>query len=102
MKYSSLLNMNRPVEQATIVLFFLRWVALPLYQQFSFWTLLNVAPLFAVGGFYLSFFFVISHNFDGVFMFGPKAEDKYDSFIHKQVANHLLVYYANIDCILSI
>jgi hypothetical protein len=42
MKMSSLLDKNRPVEQATIVLFFLRWIVLPLYQQFSLFTLLQV------------------------------------------------------------
>lgn len=120
---SSFLDKNRPFEQATIVMFFLRWVALPLYQQFSVYTLLQVkrnsnncfsikissesqiiihqytsitifvmwvcipqvAPLFMVGGYYLSFFFVISHNFEGVYLFGPSAEKKYDSFLHKQV-----------------
>eukprot|EP01036_Dinobryon_divergens_P026617 gene26617-35290_t len=85
-KMSSLLIKNRPVELATIALFFFRWVALPLYQQFSVYTLLQVAPLFMVGGYYLSFFFVISHNFEGVYLFGPTAEEKYDSFLHKQVA----------------
>ena len=46
---------------------------------------MQVAPLFVVGGYYLSFFFVISHNFEGVYLFGPSAEKKYDSFLHKQV-----------------
>ena len=45
MKMSSLLDKNRPVEQATIVLFFVRWIVLPLYQQFSLYTLLQVCVI---------------------------------------------------------
>lgn len=45
MKMSSLLDKNRPVEQATIVLFFIRWIVLPLYQQFSLFTLLQVGAM---------------------------------------------------------
>lgn len=90
-KMSSLLTNNRLFEESTIVLFFLRWIALPLFQQPSLITLLNIAPLFMVGGYYLSFFFVISHNFEGVALFGPTQQPaqggglKYDSFLHKQV-----------------
>jgi len=87
---SSLLSNNRLFEESTIALFFLRWIALPLMQQPSLITLLNIAPLFMVGGYYLSFFFVISHNFEGVALFGPAQSaqgggHKYDSFLHKQV-----------------
>jgi fatty acid desaturase (delta-4 desaturase) len=48
---------------------------------------LNVIPLFIVGGYYLSFFFVISHNFEGVQLFEKEYGQKVDpSFLRRQVA----------------
>lgn len=85
-KFSKLLTSNRIFEEGTSVLFILRWIVLPLVQTRSMAVLLQIAPLFLVGGYYLSFFFVISHNFDGVHLFEPDFAKKVDqSFLHKQV-----------------
>lgn len=85
--YSKLLNSTQLVEQGTILFFVSRWLVLPfLLSQAGFLTtLLNVCPLFIVGGYYLSFFFVMSHNFEGVHMFDEKfLKDKEQSFLRKQ------------------
>mmetsp|Transcript_21480 Transcript_21480/g.31168 ORF Transcript_21480/g.31168 Transcript_21480/m.31168 type:complete len:424 (+) Transcript_21480:53-1324(+) len=68
--------------------FFLRWFVLPIVQVPSVQTALNVAPMFVTGGFYLAFFFVISHNFVGVHMFDKtKTDKKKESFLYSQVAS---------------
>ena len=47
--------------------------------------------MFVVGGFYLAFFFIISHNFKGVYMFDdettttPETQKIQNSFLHRQV-----------------
>ncbi len=56
------------------VLFFARWLVLPVYLTWMsggsiMATLCNIAPMYMVGGYYLALFFLISHNFDGVHMF---------------------------------
>jgi len=84
--YSELIKTNRIFESATILSFAFRWLVVPVLQQPSVYTLLNIAPLFIVGGYYLSFFFVISHNFEGAHLFHPEYTSKVDqSFLRKQV-----------------
>jgi fatty acid desaturase (delta-4 desaturase) len=84
--FSKLLKTNRLFEEGTSVLFFLRWIVLPLVRAPSVSTLLNIAPLFLVGGYYLSFFFVISHNFENVHIFEHDYTKNVDqSFLRKQV-----------------
>jgi len=67
-KYSNKLDTYRNQELATILFFGARWFVLPVYMTNTSLasTFLNVSPLFIVGGYYLSFFFIISHNFEGV------------------------------------
>lgn len=85
-KYSGLLRRYKDQELATMLVFAVRWLVLPgvLSTTSSITeTYVNIAPLFIVGGTYLSFFFVISHNFEGV---------QYDNnsdvgFLRKQVAS---------------
>ena len=54
----------------------------------SLWCLLHLSPMYVVGGYYLAFFFSLSHNFEGVHMLddttreGTKGEK---SFLYKQV-----------------
>jgi fatty acid desaturase (delta-4 desaturase) len=87
---SKLLQKNKNFEIATILFFISRWIVLPLLQKPSLFTFLNVAPLFVVGGYYLAFFFVISHNFEGVLMFDEKTlqsnNNIENNFLRLQVA----------------
>lgn len=88
----------RPMEAILSFLFTIRWVILPLLLAPSFNTLLHILPLPIIGGYYLAFFFIISHNFEGVHMFhkhsttdatasksnsGPNVE----SFLYRQVTS---------------
>ena len=85
-EFSKLLKTNRLFEEATSAFFILRWLVVPLIRAPSMYTLLNIAPLFVVGGYYLSFFFVISHNFEGVHIFEHAFTKNVDpSFLRKQV-----------------
>ena len=77
---------HRAFEIFTSSLFIFRWFLLPLYQQPSIYTLLNIAPMFVVAGYYLAFFFIISHNFVGVQMYDQSKEKTTQSFLRKQAA----------------
>lgn len=50
----------------------------------SVWTLVHVAPLLSVAGWYLSFFFTLSHNFVGVQQLDNKRETT--SILYNQVS----------------
>ena len=84
----------RMAEGGASLLFFARWFVLPLVLRPAWSTALGVLPLFAVGGYYLAFFFIISHNFDGVHMYDRTAVatgeasggHAYGSFLRRQVA----------------
>jgi acyl-lipid (7-3)-desaturase (Delta-4 desaturase) len=98
--FSKLLKTNRTFEEATIALFAFRWIVLPLVIRPSVYTLLNIAPLFLVGGYYLSFFFVISHNFEGVHLHAPEFTSKVEqSFMRKQVVTAANVGGAWLACL---
>lgn len=86
--YSKALDANTPFEIGTILLFTARWMVAPLFLSNAsiLTTYLNIAPLFLVGGYYLSFFFVISHNFDGVHMHSAEFLKKEQSFLRKQAS----------------
>lgn len=86
-RYSKLVDANRPFEEFTILFFLFRWLVFPLIQVPSISTLFNVLPLFIVGGYYLSFFFIISHNFEGALLYDTeKDKGVNESFLRKQVA----------------
>ena len=85
---AALVKPYRLFEGSTSVLFFFRWVVLPLYQVPSIYTLLSIAPMFMVGGYYLAFFFIISHNFESVYLFDKdNCKDDNKSFLYKQVSS---------------
>lgn len=69
--YSKLIDSTKIFEQGTILAFTARWAILPfiLTNSSLLSTALNILPLLVVGGYYLSFFFILSHNFEGVHMF---------------------------------
>eukprot|EP01039_Chlorochromonas_danica_P006031 gene6031-6641_t len=85
-RMSVLVTKNRLFEEATIAFFVLRWIVFPLYQVPAISTLINVLPLFIVGGYYLAFFFIISHNFENAYFYrDDKDEAVKESFLRKQV-----------------
>ena len=88
---SKMVKYNRVFEASASLFFGFRWLVFPLMQQKSLvaagLTFLNIFPLFMVGGYYLAFFFIISHNFLGVHMFDKSSETCTESFLYKQVAS---------------
>jgi acyl-lipid (7-3)-desaturase (Delta-4 desaturase) len=85
---SSMLNGYRVFEFFATIPFLFRWVVIPALRAPSVETFLNIAPMFMAAGFYLAFFFIISHNFEGVQMFdkshGSRVEE---SFLYNQVVS---------------
>lgn len=86
---SPMLKNHRIFEVFTSALFMLRWVLLPLWQTNSPVVLLSLSPMYIVCGYYLAFFFSLSHNFDGVYMFEDheKSNIKEKTFLYKQVVS---------------
>jgi acyl-lipid (7-3)-desaturase (Delta-4 desaturase) len=85
-KMSALVKGNRTFDECTVLFFFFRWFGIPLYQEFSLNRLLTILPVFVAGGYYLAFFFIISHNFEGATLNHQQYtlhEDK--SFLRRQV-----------------
>jgi fatty acid desaturase (delta-4 desaturase) len=66
--FSTLLKQERKQEFIGFALFFLRWLLLPVWRMGTVTAILNTLPLYMAGGYYLAFFFLISHNFDGVWL----------------------------------
>jgi fatty acid desaturase (delta-4 desaturase) len=87
-KYSVLFHRYRDQELATALIFVVRWLILPGFLSTTSSiteTYLHIAPLFMVGGTYLSFFFIISHNFEGVYHHSCDSAD--EGFLRKQVSS---------------
>nr|UZZ64684.1 front-end desaturase [Platychelipus littoralis] len=88
---SSLVKRHRVFETFTSFLFFFRWICIPLYQtNCDLNALVNTLPMYIVGGYYLAFFFSISHNFKGVHILEDtrrESNHKGDSFLYKQVVS---------------
>lgn len=85
---SKFLNKYRLIDALMSIIYFARWAILPLYLKPSIWTVISIAPMYIVGGFYLAFFFIISHNFRGVSMFDKSSGfDKNESFLFSQVTS---------------
>ncbi len=84
---SKLIGRDRIFESLTSILFYFRWFVMPLIQRKSLSVFIDIFPMFAVGGFYLAFFFIISHNFVGVYMFDNKGGNRKSSFLRDQVAS---------------
>ena len=71
---SPYLDNHRKVDKLFSCLFVVRWIIVPIYQAPTISTILNVMVLYVVSGYYLSFFFLLSHNFAGTKHFGQGAE----------------------------
>jgi len=72
----------RAVDMAFSCLFVGRWIVLPLYQVPTLATVANVLVLYVVSGYYLSFFFLLSHNFIGTAHFHSSSVE---TFLSRQV-----------------
>lgn len=72
----------RLYEMSGALFFILRWVILPLNSNNHIYSLLNTSLLYIVAGYYLAFFFIISHNYEGVYMFDKNSEQ---GFLRQQV-----------------
>jgi fatty acid desaturase (delta-4 desaturase) len=79
---SPYLDNYRQVDKWFSCLFVIRWIILPLYQAPTISTILNVMVLYVVSGYYLSFFFLLSHNFAGTKHFRSSSQE---SFLRQQV-----------------
>lgn len=85
---SSMLNGYRVFEFFATLPFLFRWVVIPAIRAPSVETFLNIAPMFIAAGFYLAFFFIISHNFEGVQMFDKSQGSRMqESFLYNQVVS---------------
>lgn len=84
---SKLLVGHRVFDSLTWMFFMARWTVLPVYQTGSFACLAPIFMMYVTGGFYLSFFFIISHNFEGAEMFNHKSANNPKSFLYKQAAS---------------
>jgi len=70
-----------------------RWILFPVIFARTnipfYMTMFHIAPVFIVGGFYLSFFFILSHNYDGVSHYNSQnrsdRSDRSESFLRKQI-----------------
>uniref|UniRef100_A0A0K2VHD0 Cytochrome b5 heme-binding domain-containing protein n=1 Tax=Lepeophtheirus salmonis TaxID=72036 RepID=A0A0K2VHD0_LEPSM len=81
---SSLFKKYRVIEVFSSVFFILRLMVFPIYQAPEIQTVLSLSLMFIVAGYYLSLFFAISHNFEGVEMNMKNA--KSSSILRTQVA----------------
>ena len=79
---SPYLDNHRKVDKLFSCLFVVRWIIVPIYQAPTISTILNVMVLYVVSGYYLSFFFLLSHNFAGTKQFNVSSEE---SFLRQQV-----------------
>lgn len=95
---STLLKTYQWKEMIGVFVFFVRWFVLPLYYAEDgrwFVAMLNILPIFMVAGYYLSFFFTISHNFRGVHLHEDtrRETNQQKSFLYKQVVSSSNVGY---------
>lgn len=86
-------------ELFTSILFGIRWVILPAYWGFYsgrgvLTVLLSTLPMYVVAGYYLAFFFIISHNFEGAHAFDRRkhlgetpSASSVNRFLYRQVAS---------------
>ena len=85
-KISELANYMYLPSIAMKMAFYVRFIVLPLMKEPSLYTAFCIATVISVGAGYLSFFFIISHNYEGVgFIGGPMSTlSREDSFVKRQ------------------
>jgi len=88
---SPLLKSERTLDLCAGIFYLFRWVALPVMRTGSLTVLFSTIPTYMVAGYYLAFFFSLSHNFEGVHMQSDTTRpsnkgSKEQSFLYKQIA----------------
>ena len=81
---SPYLRSHMNLDLAFSTLFLTRWVVIPFYLAPTLNTALSVFIMYAVAGYYLSFFFLLSHNFADTQCHSPESKE---SFLYKQVTS---------------
>lgn len=89
-------------EVSTSFLFMVRWAVLPFFGTLvrggspmdAVWALAATTPMYVVAGYYLAFFFIISHNFEGVHAFdrskhapNDTSPESHNRFLYRQVVS---------------
>lgn len=82
--FSPYLNPYVATELMFSGVFVVRWIILPIYFVPTMNTILSIFVLYAVAGYYLSFFFLLSHNFAETLHY---STDSKESFLYKQVTS---------------
>jgi len=104
---SPLVKKERMFDLSMEALFIFRSIVLPVYRTGTYSVLFNFTiPMFMIGGGYLAFFFLISHNFEGVQALTDTTRPsnkgcQKNSFLYKQVpliikSTHLALTYINL------
>lgn len=83
-KMSKYVIHQRVFDLSCILLYFIRWYVIPVYQTNTFYTLIEISPMGLVAGYYLGFFFILSHNFKGTKF---STIDENNSFLYQQVSS---------------
>lgn len=82
---AKLVDSYRKSELIWPAFFFFRWLVLPAMSANPGAALLATAPLYIVAGYYLAFFFILSHNFEGAHMYDKSQKPEGASFLRNQV-----------------
>ena len=83
--FSKLVNSYRFAELLSPAFFAFRWILLPAMSTNPGAALLATVPLYMVAGYYLAFFFILSHNYEGVHMYDKSQKPEGASFLRNQV-----------------
>jgi len=84
-KMSQYVVKQRRFDLLCSCIFITRWVAFPIYQTQSIYTIIQISPMMIVAGYYLAFFFILSHNFVGT-KFWEICDDR-KGFLYRQVTS---------------
>jgi acyl-lipid (7-3)-desaturase (Delta-4 desaturase) len=82
---SKLVKNYRYAELVSSIFFAVRWIVLPLLSSTPLESLVCTAPLYVVAGYYLAFFFILSHNYEGAHMYDKTKKPEGASFLRNQV-----------------
>ena len=76
--YSDYVEKHINIDRIISSIFLVRWIILPLFcsEYPILQTYAQILPLFGVGGYYLSFFFILSHNYMGVLQYDTQYGEK--------------------------
>lgn len=85
-KISSLADYHYLPSVALKIIFYLRFIVLPLRKDPTLHTVICIMSTVMMGSFYLAFFFALSHNFEGAGIVGEGGDiSPDDSFMKRQV-----------------